>query len=281
MTSRTRLVAFVLAALVGTQGLADAQTKEFDQTVDLASGGSLRLEGSKGDIEVIAWDQDRVEVKARIEAPGDVSADYARQAVEATTVDVDVSSGSVSIRSNYDDVPYRERSWGGQSRSVPFVHYQIRAPRQIDVWVEADRGDTEIDGFDGTIVLETDRGTLEAANLSGDIRIEIDRGDQSRLSTIRGRLDLEADRTDVTIRSLSLEGDSRLDVDRGDIELELPAAQSLSLYADMSRRATFESDFDITLRRRSSRVLEGTINGGGPELMIDADRSTIRLRRAM
>lgn len=281
MTSRIRLFALALATLVGTQGLAYGQSKEFEQTVDLAAGGRFRLEGSKGDIEVIAWDQPRVEVKARIEAPRDVSADYARRAVEATTVDVRVSDGSVSIRSNYDDVPYRERSWGGQSRSVPFVHYQIRAPQQIDMRVEADRGDTHIEGFDGTIDLETDRGTLEAAQLSGDVRIEVDRGDRSRLSSIHGSLDLEADRTDVTIRDLRLDGDSRLDVDRGDIELEVPPTQAISLYADMSRRANFESDFDITLRRRSSRVLEGTINGGGPELMIDADRSTIRLRRGM
>ena len=168
VTHVLRLSVFAIAALIGAQGLVYGQTKEFDQTVDLASGGRLILDGSKGDVEIIAWDEERVEIKARIEAPsGDVSADYARRAVEATTVDVDVSSGSVSIRSNYDDVPERSGSWGYRSRSVPYVHYEIRAPRELDLRVEVDRGDTEIEGFNGRIELDTDRGTLDAMDLSG------------------------------------------------------------------------------------------------------------------
>ena len=281
MTNWLRLSAFTMAALLSAQGFVYGQTKVFEQTVDLSSGGRLRLEGSKGDIEVIGWDQDRVEIKASIEAPREVSVDYARLAVEATTVDVDVSSGSVSIRSNYDDVPYRDGSWSRRSRTVPSVHYEIRAPREIQLRIEADRGDTEVEGFNGSIDLETDRGTLDGTELSGDIRIVLDRGGHSRLSNVRGRLDLEADRTDVTIQDLTIEGDSTLEVDRGDIELELPASQALSLRADMSRRANLDSDFDITTQGRSRRRLDGTINGGGPELAIDADRSRIRLRRSM
>ena len=281
VTHVLRLSVFAIAALLGAQGLVYGQTKEFDQTVDLASGGRLILNGSKGDVEIIAWDEARVEIKARIEAPRDVSADYARRAVEATTVDVDVSSGSVSIRSNYDDVPERNGSWGYRSRSVPYVHYEIRAPRELDLRVEVDRGDTELEGFNGRIELDTDRGTLDATDLSGHIRIVVDRGAHARLSGIRGRIDIEVDRTNVTIRDLSIEGDSSVELDRGDLELEMAAEQALSLHAELSRRANLDSDFDITLQRQSRRLLEGTINGGGPELAIEADRSTIRLRQSM
>ena len=85
----------------------------------------------------------------------------------------------------------------------------------------------------------------------------------------------------MTIRDLSIEEDSSVEIDRGDLELEMAAEQALSLHAELSRRANLDSDFDITLQRQSRRLLEGTINGGGPELAIEADRSTIRLRQSM
>lgn len=278
MISRTGLALLVAISCLGLAQTAVAQTKTFEEMVDLTSGGRLSVEGNKGDIRVTAWDQDRVEITARIEAPRNVDADYARRAVEATVVDVSVTDRSVRVRSNYDDVPYRERSWGGRSRSVPFVHYEIRAPRELELEIETDRGDTEIDGFTGTIDVETDRGTLEASNLSGEIRLSIDRGNRSRMSSIQGSLDIEADRTDISIRDLTIDGNSRLEIDRGDVDLELPASQALSLNAELSRRANLDSDFALTVERQSRHVMRGTINGGGPELMIEADRSTIRLR---
>jgi len=279
MFSRSWLSALFLAASVAVPGALAAQTKDFSQTVDLASGGRFRIDGSKGDVRVTAWDEDRVEIKARIEAPEDVSGDYAQRSVEATQIDVHVADRSVTVRSNYDDVPTRARSWGGDSRTVPYVHYEIRAPRQIELEVVADRGDAVVEGFSGTIDVETDRGELTASNLQGEIRLSIDRGGTSRLTGIAGSLDIEADRTDVSIRDLSISGDSRVEIDRGDLECEMPATQTLSINAEMSRRANLDSDFDITLERQSRHVLRGTINGGGPELSVEADRSTIRLRR--
>ena len=50
------------------------------------------------------------------------------------------------------------------------------------------------------------------------------------------------------------------------------------------RRADFDSDFDITLRTfgrrdRNRDRIEGTVNGGGPEIYINTYRGEIRLRR--
>ncbi len=47
--------------------------------------------------------------------------------------------------------------------------------------------------------------------------------------------------------------------------------------ANLSRRADFSSDLSVTTQQ-SGRKLHGTINGGGPRLRIEADRSDIRLR---
>ena len=71
--------------------------------------------------------------------------------------------------------------------------------------------------------------------------------------------------------------DVDLDIDRGDLVIELAETQPLTIAADMSRRGDFSSDLPVTMQRTGRNFL-GTINGGGPELRIEADRSDIRLR---
>lgn len=256
---------------------AAAQTRDFNETVPLAAGGRLRVEGSKGSITITSWDREEVEIRARIEASGDVDADYARRTVDATTIDVTGTSQSVSIRSNYDDVPRRSSFWRGNSRSIPDIHYVIRAPRRLNVSVESDRGPTVLSGFDGQITLDADRGDIDLRDLSGEIRIAIDRGSDSQVAAIRGSFDIEADRTNIRMHDILIENSSRLEIDRGNVEIEVGASQGLTLRAELSRRASFDSELPLTLGSLDGEDFKGTINGGGPELVIESDRGSVRL----
>ena len=79
--------------------------KEFRKTVDLKSNGRLNLDTYKGSVKLEAWDKEQVEIFARIEPGDNVSSRYAEESVEATRLDVYGSGNSVTIRSDYDDVP--------------------------------------------------------------------------------------------------------------------------------------------------------------------------------
>ncbi len=275
---RAATAALTMALITALPAGPSAQSRVFDQTVPLASGGRLAVESDKGSLELTGWDRDEIEIHARIEPPQNVSADYARRAVEATRIEVSGGGQSVRIETDYSDVPYREDRWNDNSRSIPFVHFEIRAPRQIRLIVESDRGPATIRGFEGTLDIETDRGDADLSDLSGRITVEIDRGDHSRFSDISGSLDLEFDRTDVTMRNITIDGDSQIEIDRGEIEIALPADLALTIVTDLSRRSEFESDFPITMESMDGRDFRGTINGGGPELSIESDRGRVRLR---
>jgi len=278
-----RLNPFVLnlmaAMLVVTSASALGQDREFLRTVDLQPSGMLRVEGSKGSIRLTSWDRPQVDIRARIELPRRVSADYAQQAVNATEIDVVATTGSVSIRTNYDRVPSRDGRSRWEDRTVPAVHYEIRAPRRIDLYVNSDRGPATIQGFEGTIDLTVDRGELDLQDAVGQVRVDIDRGERSRLSGIRGSLRIEADRTDLRIDAVALDADSRIEIDRGEVDLTVPADQRLTLRTDISRRGTFHSDLPIQWTSLNPRRSEGHVNGGGPELFVESDRATIELRR--
>lgn len=266
------VVVFLLSPVI-----VSAQSRDFSDTVDFTPGSDLRIRTDKGSLKLTSWDQNRVEVIARIEAPRDVNRDYAEEAVQATRIEVESDSRGLSIRSDYSDVPSYS-GWQRGDRYIPYVHYEIRAPRQLNLDLNIDRAETMIEGIEGEFRIDTDRCEVEGRDWSGDITLNMDRG-ELRLRSIKGALDIETDRTDVRIQMAQLVGDSRMYADRGQIELSLPTAQAFDLHADVGRRGDLDSDFDITTRTIRRDLIEGKINGGGPRLELRGDRAEFRLRR--
>jgi hypothetical protein len=265
---------FVIAPLKFAAGI---QSREFRKTVEFAPGSDLRFNTDKGSVRMTSWDQGRVEIYARIEPPEDVDADYGRRAVEGARIEVSGDARSLTIRSNFDDVPYKDGE--GRSRSLPNIHYEIRAPRSLNLDLGADRCKVEVQGFAGRIRIDTDRTPVAANDLSGEIQIRMDRG-RATVTRFQGRLDLQTDRTDSQLQAVRIEGESRLNVGRGECELKIHDSQGLTLNSRLGRRESFYNDFGLTVNSINDRNnIEGVINGGGPRLTLEGDRSVIRLKR--
>ena len=270
-----RMTAWSLGVLLAIAFPAAGQTREFRQSVPFQPGGELIFDTDKGSVVLVAWDRSEVAVFARIEADAREEADYARRVVEATRIEVTAGAGRLSIRSNFDNVPEKGGRWN--YRQLPNIHYQIQAPRSLVLRLAVDRSRVSLTGFSGRFDVQTDRSPLDARDLSGDLHIKMDRG-EVRLDALRGSLKLTTDRTDSRIVAFAIEGDSHLDISRGKVVMSVPDMQRLSVSARTGRRVTFSSEFPIPRRGVNDRI-EGPINGGGPRLSVDGDRSDVRLRR--
>lgn len=266
--------AVITAILLATTILASPfQSREFRRMVEFQPGGQLTIKTDLGSVKLTSWDQNQVEIYARIEPQKDTSPEYAARAVEAAKVEVTGDARSLTIRSNFNDVP--EENYG---RRLPNIHYEIRAPRQLNLNVEADRCKVEATGFAGRIKLNTDRTTVGASDLSGEIEVHMDRGNAT-LNGLQGKLSVHTDRTESKLDAIRIEGDSQINIDRGECELRVPDGQGLTLKARNGRRETFQTDFAVATNTFDKERIEGTINGGGPQLVVNADRGTVRLKR--
>lgn len=264
----------LFAAIAFGQSRAE---RDFRKEVAFEPGGRLTLRSDKGSVRVTGWDENRVEITARILPPDNVDQDYAQRTVEAAEIEVSGGANDLSIRSNFDKVPRRSEGFGW-SRSTPEIHYEIRAPRRLNLEIHIDRSRVTLANLDGSVLMRGDRTPLEGSDLSGEIRLFMDRG-QARISGLRGALEVEADRTNLNLSALAIEGDSRFQISRGELELRVPASQGASVYAGVGRRENFESDFPLTMNALRRETIEGTINGGGPRLVFGGDRNHIRLRK--
>lgn len=272
----TRFRFFVaIALLLALPILASAfQGREFRRTVDFQPGGQLTVKTDLGSVKLTSWDQNQIEVYARIEPPKDTDSDYAARAVAAARIEITGGTNAITIRSDFESVPTME--WN--SRRLPNIHYEIRAPRSLNLNLDADRCKVDASGFAGRIKLNTDRTTVGARDLSGEIEVHMDRG-EATLSNLQGSLSFQSDRTNSRLEAVRIENNSRLDIGRGECELRLPDAQGLTLRANVGRREHFQTDFAVATNTFDKERIEGTINGGGPQLTINTDRGTVRLKR--
>lgn len=256
----------------------DKYQRDFKREVAFEPGKTLRLNTDKGSVRVTAWDESRVEITARITPPENVDADYGRRAVDGAEIEVTDGGNTLSVRSNFDNVPKRDEKWGGWSRRLPDIHYEIRAPRRLNLEIGIDRSQVTLAGLTGKVTVRSDRTPVNASDLGGEIRLLMDRG-QATISGVRGSLEVKTDRTDLHLSANAIEGDSLFEISRGELELKIPATQGAMINAGVGRREEFQSDFPLTMNTMRSRTIEGTINGGGPRLTFQGDRNRIRLRR--
>ena len=274
-----RITALLAALLLPVASFA--QTKNFNRTIEFAPGGNLRVNTDVGSLKLTAWERNQVEVVARIIARTNdsISAEAAQRAVETTNIEITGGDGSpLTIKANYDETS-GEKKWGGWNQVLPRIEWEIRAPRQLNLTLDVDRSEfAEVRGFEGRHVLHSDRTELRAEDLTGEIRLEIDRGQGSQFKNVRGKLVIEADRTNLSFDLLQLTGDSTMQVDRGKLDMRMAGASGLSVSMNKERRSTFKSDFPFTANTFNEDKIEGTINGGGPRLTLQTDRTQVHLR---
>ncbi|MBN2430056.1 MAG: hypothetical protein JXQ27_01210 [Acidobacteria bacterium] len=272
-------VFLVLVALFSASTLAlTVDAKEFSTVEPLQSGAHLKLDTYKGTINIIAWERNEVEVMARIEAPDDVDAEYGAKIVAATEVEVFGDERALTIRSNYDNVP-NEKSWLGlgTSKVLPYVHYEIHAPRHLNLRIKDYKSRIEVYDFEGTFDIETYKGVLSLRDLNGDIRLETYKGTGDILG-ISGSLDLETYKGTLTVEAGALTGQSRLDTYKGEITLIVPRSQGFNLNADISKKGVLISELGDKSIRIKNEDIRQDLNGGGPRLRVETYKGQVILK---
>ena len=306
-------IAMLSIAALATLG-SNAQSREFRQDVEFQRGGSLTLNVGRGSVNLSSWGETEIRINALIQSPEEVDPDYARKIVEAARVGLEGDLRSLTIRSVYDDVPFREEGGGPGTRILPHIHYRIQAPSRLNLQVNASRTCIDISGFEGRISVQARRGdhqirnlhghiglqvsrgkliasdlngrvnitgkrsSISARGISGPVRLDISRG-KAGLSGIRGSLNAKSNRAQLKVSEIEMDGDSRVENYRGTIQITIPDSLGLSIRTDLGRRGHLNSDFEITMSEITGRNFVGSLNGGGHELYLKTDRGTIVLKK--
>jgi hypothetical protein len=238
---------------------------DFHYTYPLDPGGRLSVETFNGAVEIVAWDQNTVEISGTKHGPTQWEADN-------LPVAIDHSPASISIR--VERPSSRRGNLGAQ--------FVIQVPRStvLDrlttsngaIRVTGGTGPTRLRTSNGSIRVNALGGSLEATTSNGPITAELARVDGPvRAETSNGSIDLRL--------PARLNDEVRAHTSNGGITVRLPEGLDARLSAHTSN-ARISSDFDLRLRGEIGRNrVEAVVGNGGPLITLGTSNGGINLKR--
>jgi len=265
MSGREKAFAVMLVAAFCVLSAKAQEIKEVRKSGSLNADGRVHIDTYKGSITITTWDKAEIDIYAKVEPDGYDR--YSEEKVQDTELRIDLRSSEARIKTDYDRAKRHDRGFwglfGGNSGSLPFVHYTIKMPRTARLVIKDYKSNTSVSDLRSDAEVETYKGRVEIRNLDGSLVLETYKGE-------------------VWVDFTNLARRSRFDTYKGEIDITLPKGKGFDVDADIGRRADFDSDFNLKERYRSSRRrdydIRASINGGGPVLRLTTDKGRIRLR---
>jgi DUF4097 and DUF4098 domain-containing protein YvlB len=279
------LLTLLLLAASVHPALAQRAERNVSDTVAMDADGTVYIDNHDGAITVTPWDRNEVQYEARI-------THRRQEGVDNTKIRVDASSASVSLDTDFDDIP-RDGMWGG--RSAPKVFYTLNVPTSASIVIDDHESTIDIRDLTGDVEIDTHDGSMTLTNLSGDVEIDTHDGSME-LADLTG--EVEIDTHDSDLRATGLTGPLEIDTHDGDIEVEfaslngpitidshdaratitLPAGTGFNLAADMGEDASIDVQPSVSVSSMNGGGMQGAANGGGPEIRVSSHDGDLQIR---
>jgi hypothetical protein len=301
------LIAVLAASTLVTAHAGSGLRDEIVDSFAVKPGGTLTFDSDMASLEINTSDTDtlRAEFTREFKVSTAQEADALRQKldVQMTKTGNDVK---VTVRWTGD------RNDRDRERQRVHVSFRIAMPRKFNLDLRT-VGSARIADLDGTVKAFMRGGSIQFRNVNGPVTARTDGGSVS-IRDVGGDFEATSNGGSVTVGratgkvmaranggSVSIDeatdaidakaaggsvtayiskqpkSDSRLIAEAGNVELRLPESIALNIDASCSA-GHLSSDFSL-LGHADNEHWKGTLNGGGPLVMVRASAGNIRLRK--
>ena len=232
-----------------------------------------------GDIRVIGWENDELQVT------GTIGANVGEFVIEGGPESVEIYA-EWDEWDEWDDEGEdedRRRRWSGRSHQDVDVNLEIHVPHGATLEINGVTTSVHVEQVHGTIEIETVTGTveysgnatvLELTSVTGSIVAETLSLMEGNFETVNGEIHFEG--------SVAPGGELNFEAVNGSIDLLLPADVSASFYVE-TMMGEISNDFGERPRRTSrwvpSQELSFDTGGGDASINIETLQGAVRIRR--
>jgi hypothetical protein len=238
----------VLALVAGTAlhaTVVGIPQPEFRRIYPLAGNGHVVIHNLYGDVRIVAWDREQVQVQAIRKAKDVRRLDEVRIVVDSTydsfTISTQYSSSDVDRPAN--------------------IEYRIMVPRNANL--------EQVKLINGGLFISGVAGAVKASSVNGSIQVEGLEG-QADLSTINGQLTAGFSR-------LSSENPISLSSVNGPIRLTIPAGSAPAIEA-RNLSGGIDSDVGQTWRAAGGHRMQAGGRKGGAQIHLHNVNGGIQIR---
>jgi hypothetical protein len=265
---------FILSTTIGAAAAKEIN-KDFHERFDVKEGDTLRLRHGDGNVQLIPWEENVIDVKVRyradIDAVGirlgskdDFQVEFRKTGNTVYVTGKETSRGTIGF---YNKKQYE------------YV-YEIHSPDYIQLDLSGDDGNVDISSWtaeidclidDGDITLRNisgdkttirgEDGDIEIDGLTGNLTIEVDDGDMYLTACEMPRCRLETNDGDITIRDAV--GTFDITLDDGNATMRQIRANGLIMRAE---------DGDIDLDLMVSEKLDADIRTDDGDVTVNLEK---------
>ena len=262
MKLRLLTTALLMLATPAVLSARETVTERFDRVYDFQPGTRLVVSNENGSVTVRTWDKTAVHVVAEKRARAG-SEERARDVLREVKIDVRADGRTLVVETESpDDGMGGFFSWLEGKHADVDVSYEITVPKSLPLKVGTVNGRIDVAGINGEIDLSTTNGRIDVADAGGSLIAETTNGG------------IHAVLTQVAPGSKL-----QLETTNGAIDLAVPSSIRADLRAETTN-GSIHSDFPVLTQHGDSNSLEGSINGGGPELKLETTNGSIRVRKS-
>jgi DUF4097 and DUF4098 domain-containing protein YvlB len=265
--NRLSVILIFLFALLFLSCAVEAQNQEeFSKVLPLSPQGTFSLKNVNGDVTVMTWKEDKVEIKA-VKKTRKASENLAKVKIEVAE-----SPNSVSV-----DTIYPKRNNTGVS-----VTYDIKVPEGVHLEdVSTVNGDVAASGPFGRFSGSTVNGKVSVENSAGDLRLSTTNGNVEARN-VKGKINAETTNGSIRLELNGLTGEIKAETTNGGITLALSGITELNALLEAETvNGGIDVDFPISFQslQKSKHSLKGQIGQGGPRLSLETVNGSIHLTK--
>lgn len=238
-------------------------------------GGTLTILGApNGSITIEAWPRNEIDITADIELRASTEDELAQLAVvNSFILDEEMNHLRILTTGTHDKAFMKRaaKNFPKKLLGLPWkIDYHIRVPAYTDLEVNTGSGPFTLTGVEGSIRIMAIESKADLTLVGGHVTATIERGTVNVLLTSRSWRGAGAD-----IRLAS-----------GDMTVEIPAAASLDIDADVLRNGQIENSYTGLEARDertalTNRSMRARIGAGGPTLAFTVADGTLRIKQLL
>jgi hypothetical protein len=141
-----------------------AESREFSEKHPVAANASVSIANEFGEIRAGTWDNEVVQVSARISVRGE-TADMASAICKNITVQVTPSDNHIEVRTVLPDMQ------NIMGKPTIEVHYEIVLPRDASLTCRNNFGDTYVTGVGGSLGIDASFGAVDVRDITGAVNV--------------------------------------------------------------------------------------------------------------
>jgi len=174
------------------------------QQYEVGSNGKVQIDNSYGNINIVTWQQNKVDIKVTISVDGN-DLDAVSKRMKSIWVDISKSPFKVTAVTHIGNT---SQSWSlfslffGKSHQTNFkINYEVRMPENFDLKLTNDYGNIFINKLGGSLDLNVDYGKFEIGELlNSNNEINTDYLSSSHIDFVK-EANINADYSKITIES--------------------------------------------------------------------------------